>query len=197
MAWPACYTPSFSLCFGLPAFTTVVYNVNTFQPAPPPVVIVQPPAIVLASPDQAWGLLAAGFDQQALQDFAALQANFPSDPSFDVGYALAQAMLGVDDGAVVAMRRALSIRPEALLMVPTDPGLRVRLESLAARLKDKAKLLHGTVAGREMLFLLATVDTVLYANGDAYFAINTAIEQGDTQPSSFALKAMLQGRLSV
>lgn len=197
VAWPACYTPAFSLCFGLPAYTTVVYNVNTFQPAPPPVVVMQPPAVVLASPDQAWGLLANGFDQQAMQDFAALQMYQPGDPGHDVGYALAQAMLGVDDGAIVAMRRALSTRPEALLLVPTDPALRARLESLAARLKDKSKALSGTIAGRQTLFLLASVDTILYANGDAYFAINSAIEQGDNEPSSFALKGLLQGRLSV
>lgn len=169
---------------------------NTFQPAPPPVVIVQPPAVVLASPDQAWSLLANGFDQQAMQDFAALQAAQPGDPSFEVGYALAQAMLGIDESAIVAMRRALGTRPEALLLVPADPALRDRLGSLAARLKDKSHTLQGTVPGREVLFLLASVDTILYDNGNAYFAINTAIEQGDREPSSFALKAMVQGRLS-
>jgi len=197
VCWPAAYRPSFALFYGWPAYsTTFVYSVETFQPAPPQIVFVQPPAVVLASPDQAWSLLANGYDQQAMEDFAALASAQPGNPGHEVGYALAQAFLGLDDSASVAVRRAMSARAEALLLAPPDPSLRVRLEILSERLRDKARALSGTTPGRETLVLLAAVQTILYDNANAYFSINSAIEQGERDLGAFNLKAMLQARLA-
>lgn len=196
VAWPVWVQPSWALCFGTSAYTTSwVYSVDTFQPAPPPVVEVQPPAVVLASADQAWALLAAGYDQQAMSDFFELGQAQPGNPGHEVGYALSQAFLGLDESAVVAMRQALRSRAEALLLVPTDETLRRRLYLLADRLRDRARTLEGTAPGQDALFLLAAVQAILYDNANAYFSVNRAIELGDRDPASLNLKNMVQSRL--
>ncbi len=195
VAWPVWTQPSWALCFGLPAYTTTyVYAVETFQPPPPPVVELQSPAVVL-SPDQAWGLLAAGYDQQAMSDFFALSGAQPGNPGHQVGYALAQAFLALDESAVIALRGAMRERAEALLLVPTDETLRRRLWLLADRLRDRARTLDGTPAQRDTLFLLASVQAILYDNANAYFSVSRAIELGDRDQSAINLKSMLQARL--
>lgn len=166
-----------------------MYGFDTFQPPPP--------VVVLPSPQQAWSLLANGYDQQAAQDFQVLAGADPGNGSYFVGAALAQALQGDDAAAVAQMQYGLSLRAEALLAVPTDPALRSRLESMAARLKDRSKMLDGTLAGRDALFMLAAVQTILYENGKGYFSVTTAIERGDRTPAALNLKSMLAGRMSV
>lgn len=152
---------------------------------------------MLPNPQQAWGLLAYGYDQQAAQDFQVLAAADPGNGAHFVGAALALAMQGSDAAAVAQMRAGLAQRAEVLLAVPTDAVLRTRLESLAARLKDLSKLQSGTIAGRDTLFLLAAVQAILYDNGNAYFSISTAIDQGERDAAALNLKAMLAARMSV
>lgn len=158
--------------------------------------VVQPPAIVLATPDQAWGLLGAGFDSEAMEQFAALESVQPGNPGNTVGYALAQAMLGFNGSAAVAMRAALRDRAEALLLVPADPTLRNRIAGLAGQLEAQSRALPATtLAGRDALFLLACMQTILYDNANAYFWVSRLIDQGDLSPASLNLKAMLTVRL--
>lgn len=157
--------------------------------------VVQPPAVVLASPDQAWGLLAAGFDSEAMEQFSTLQGAQPGNPGNTVGYALAQAMLGFTNSAATAMREATRDRAESLLLVPTDPNLRSRLEMLATHLQDQVRAYPASQTGRDARFLLACVQAILYQNAEAYFSINSLIEQGDRDPASFNVKAMVVARL--
>jgi len=197
VGWSSCWAPGFSLCFGWNAWSTSwLYAPLVYQPAPPPVVIVRPPVVVLATPDQAWGLLAAGFDSEAMEQFATLESVQPGNPANTVGYALSQAMLGFSGSAAVAMREALRDRAEALLLVPSDPNLRGRIADLAAQLQSQSRALPATTpAGRDALFLLACMQTILYDNANAYFSISRLIDQGDLSPASFNLKAMLTIRL--
>lgn len=206
VCWPTAFAPSWSLCFGWGAWSSSFLWGANYLPAPyypvtyayPQTVVVYeqaPLAPALPTAAQAWSALAGGYDQEALSMFGQLVQANPQDAEALVGYALANSMLGFDGSGIVAMRRALAIRPEALLSAPIDPSFRAKAQPLLVRYKD---LTHSAVQQQSVdaFMMVAALETILGDEGNAYFAADTAIQRGDTDPSILNLREMLRQRLS-
>ena len=202
--WPATCAPGWSLCFGWGAWSTSFLWGPNFLPAPPVAYTSYPASTIvyeqaapapLPTAEQAWSQLAAGYDQDALSSFAQLAQANPQDAEAFVGYALANSMLGSDGSAIVAMRRALAIRPEAILAAPIDPSSRVRLEVLVEHYKEMSRsgLRQQSLDG---FFMVGALQTILGEDSNAYFAVDTAIQRGDSDPSALNLRELLRQRLS-
>ena len=129
----------------------------------------------------AWALLSSGRDRAALRQFARLAGREPDAGGPKIGYALSAARLGDLTNAARAMRRVLRVDPDALVTVPIDSTLRIRLQMLRTQyMKRLARFDHdrdGAVMLAVVCFMIGEADTARYAIG--YLAAN-----GDRGPTT-------------
>jgi hypothetical protein len=96
-----------------------------------------------APSDAAWGLLARGEARAALSAFATLALRNMRDAEARVGYGLAASMLGKDNTAAWAYRRAVDTKADVLDDLARDERLP---EPLRKRLRDLADRIEGSAA---------------------------------------------------
>jgi hypothetical protein len=136
----------------------------------------------------AWALLASGRDRAALRQFARLAGREPDAGGPKIGYALSAARLGDLTNAARAIRRVLRVDPDALVTVPIDSTLRIRLEMLRTQyMKRLARFDHdrdGAVMLAAVCCMIGEADTARYAIG--YLAAN-----GDRGPTTENLSRLI------
>ncbi len=120
--------------------------------------------------------------------FSELVYALPYEGAPRIGYAITTGLLDRDSAAVDAMRRALIDDPEAVRWVPDDPQMREQILILLDVYVDRAREDFGDI---DALFMVAALRFMLGETADAYFAIDTAIINGDEDASAFNLKAMI------
>jgi hypothetical protein len=137
---------------------------------------------------EAWGFLADGEAAAALTAFACLAQEYPYDGLANIGYAIANAMIGADQSAVVAMRRAMAVDAESIRFVPSDEDLDRAIISLAQHFGERAQDPNWRVDG---LFMMASLRAVLGDFSGAHFTITEAIRRGDDDQSAYMLRDTL------
>ena len=136
----------------------------------------------------AWALLATGRDRAALRQFARLAGRDPDAGGPKIGYALSAARLGDLTNAARAMRRVLRVDPDALVTVPIDPTLRIRLEMLRTQyMKRLARFDHD----RDGAVMLATVCCMIGESDTAQYAIGYLTANGDRGPTTENLNRLI------
>ncbi len=120
--------------------------------------------------------------------FLELVYALPYEGAPRIGYAISSGLLDRDSAAISAMRRALRDQPEALRSVPSDPLTREQILILLGVYANRAREDFGDI---DALFMIAALRFMLDEPADAYFAIDTAINNGDEDASAFNLKAMI------
>lgn len=133
-------------------------------------------------------MIADGEAVAALTAFACLAQEYPYDGLAGIGYAIANAMIGADESAVVAMRRAMSVDAESIRFVPGDEQIDQHLFSLAAHFGERAKDPSWRVDG---LFMMASLRAAMGDLTGAHFTITEAIRRGDDDPSAHMLRDTL------
>jgi hypothetical protein len=146
------------------------------------------PEPALPSIDDAWSHLRDGYIEASHAMFSELVYALPYEGAPRIGYAITTGLLGRDSAAVDAMRRALIDDPEAVRWVPDDPQMREQILILLDVHVDRAREDFGDI---DALFMVAALRFMLGETADAYFAIDTAIINGDEDASAFNLKAMI------
>lgn len=138
--------------------------------------------------DEAWLMLADGNAGAGLSAFACLAQEYPYDGLASVGYAIANAMTGADESAVVAMRRAMTIDAEAIRFIPADSELDERLLSLVQHFGELANIPKWRP---DALFMIASLKAALGDFAGAHFTITEAIRSGDDDASAHQLRETL------
>ena len=143
----------------------------------------------VAEPTDAWGLLAEGHPEQALDGFArrALQAPLHARPK--LGYGLAAALAGDLERGVWAVRRAYRRNGAVAQGLSVDERLRPALEELL--LRYRAGLFEEGSRARDAGFMSAALRQLLGEPYAAQRALETALEQGDASESARALQHSL------
>ena len=126
--------------------------------------------------------------REAIDAFATEAQRHPGRGLPRIGYAISQALAGNEDKAVWAMRRALACEPESLKEVDADPALRRRINELAAKYDRRVR--EG-FSRSDDLFMLAALRTIQGEYAAAYKVIRAAIERGDTEPTTRALRKLI------
>lgn len=139
--------------------------------------------------DDAWVLLADGYLNEARDAFFAVGEVFPFEGEPQVGYAIAVGLLGDDEAAIFAMRKALRDDPEALYEVPENLALEGHLRVLMSRYEDGAR---GADTDRDALFMVGAIRFLLGEEAVGYFAISEAVEAGDDNESTLILRELLR-----
>ena len=166
---------------------TYSYNTTTYVTYNEPFTYTLPePA--LPSIDDAWSHLGDGYIEAAQAMFSELVYALPYEGAPRIGYAISTGLRDRDSAAVDAMRRALIDEPEALRWVSDDPQMREQVRILLGVYADRAR---GDFSDIDALFMVAALRFILDEPADAYFAIDTAINNGDEDASAFNLKAMI------
>ncbi len=175
--WYDCYCdlPSYSY----DTTTYIVYDEPLDYAIPEP---------VLPSIDDAWAHLGDGYIEAAQAMFSELVYALPYEGAPRIGYAITTGLMERDSAAVDAMRRALIDEPEALQWVPDDPLVREQIRILLDVYADRAREDFGDI---DALFMVAALRFMLDDTANAYFAIDTAIINGDEDASALNLKAMI------
>jgi hypothetical protein len=137
---------------------------------------------------EAWGMIADGNGSAALAAFVCLAREYPYDGTLMIGYAIANAMVGADESAVVAMRRAITVDAEAIRFVPGDERLDENLILLAQHYGELAK---SPAWRADALFMMASLRAAVGNLTGAHFTISEAIRHGDTDPSATILRDTL------
>ena len=145
------------------------------------------PRLTAPRSEQAWALLGRGEARAALRDFAVLALRSMDDAEPRLGYALAAAMLGRDETAVWAMRRAVTVDSASLGDLPPGAALQQRLRRLAEGYSSRAR----TPGAVEALFMTGALRYLLHEEQAAAALIAEAISQGDLEPSTRALHELL------
>ncbi len=175
--WYDCYC-------ALPSYS---YNTTTYVVYDEPLTYTIPePA--LPSIDDAWAHLRDGYIEASLAMFSELVYALPYEGAPRIGYAITTGLLDRDSAAMDAMRRALIDEPEALRWVPDDPQMREQILILLGVYADRAREDLGDV---DALFMVAALRFMLGEAADAYFAVDTAIINGDEDASAVNLKALI------
>ncbi len=160
---------------------------HTYRCAPRPVVVHRPP--VHAHRVDAWGLLTDGRAAAARNAFANRVNHHPHRGEPKVGLALAHALLCEDARAAQIMRRALIHDSAALQRIPLNPRLRHRLANESHRLERKAYTRAGST---DDLILAASMQHILGHHHNAATLVHRAIDAGDRQHSTIALKLLVK-----
>jgi len=136
----------------------------------------------------AWALLSTGRDRAALRQFARLAGREPDAGGPKIGYALSAARLGDLTNAARAMRRVLRVDPDALVTVPIDSTLRIRLEMLRTQyMKRLARFDHD----RDGAVMLAVVCCMIGEADTARYAIGYLTANGDRGPTTENLNRLI------
>ncbi|HVZ94579.1 MAG TPA: hypothetical protein VG797_08715 [Phycisphaerales bacterium] len=144
-------------------------------------------AAVDAQTKNAWTLLEQGRYEEASKHFASSSAASKDDAQSRVGYALAAALMGKDETATWAMRRAFATNADAVGYIPLSDSLSTKLDQLAASTKAKA---DGST-NQDKLFLLASIEYLRHHTEDASGALEKAVAQGDYAPSTRAFMGLV------
>jgi hypothetical protein len=151
----------------------------------PPAAVSEPCPWTLA---EAWDLLAEGRPGAAQDAFDCLAEALPDDGLPLVGYALAAAVLDLNETAIEAMRDALYVDPDSLRYVPDDERLHQQMVTLAERFEHRARQQYGDA---DALFMVAALRYLLDQLPAAYYAIDVAITIGDEDPSTLSLEQLI------
>lgn len=145
---------------------------------------------------EAWRLIADGQTEAALTAFSCLAQAHPDDGLAHIGYAIANAMIepagAADDAALIAMRHAVTIDPDAIRYVPSDPDLDAVLTALLDHYVARAQEPQWRSSG---LFMMASLMTALGDYTGAHFTIGEAINSGDNDVSARSLRDVLHAAL--
>jgi hypothetical protein len=143
--------------------------------------------------DQAWDLMAEGLYEDAREAFARLIEKNQWDGLTRAGHGLSAAALGDDATAIYDMRSAFRDEPDVMRYVPVDDRTGQLILDLAGLYRDRARENQQDVDG---LFMVAALGYIITDHGMAYFAIEQAIERGDTARSTTNLRQLLAGALT-
>ncbi len=166
---------------------TYSYDTTTYVAYDEPLAYALPEP-TLPSIDDAWAHLGDGYIEAAQAMFSELVYALPYEGATRIGYAITTGLLDRDSAAVDAMRRVLIDEPEALRWVPDDPLVGEQILILLDVYADRAREDFGDI---DALFMVAALRFILGESADAYFAIDTAINNGDEDASALNLKAMI------
>lgn len=143
--------------------------------------------------EKAWELLAAGEAREARRLFDRQMQQYPSDGLPRVGYALAAALLERHDEAQQSMREALRHDPDSLNELP-DPVIEsAHVQSLLSVYEARAA---ADARDIDAMLMLSAMRYVLGDPALAYFAVDTAIERGDSDISARNLKGLIHDALN-
>jgi hypothetical protein len=185
--WPTRWTSTYSYS-AYPATSGSAYlGATTYVP------IVHEPDPCPWSLDQAWGLLAVGDDERALDAFDCLEGSLAEDGQPLIGYALAASALGEQEYAIAAMRDALRIDPASIAYLPDDERLRERVRELMAPYETRARTQYADV---DALFMVAAMWYLVGEPQTADHALSVGITLGDADSSALNLRAMIESSLS-
>ncbi len=134
-----------------------------------------------------WTPLADGRTDDAYLRFSKLSKRRPARGVPRVGLALASAVLGDRDRAVILMREALRVDGSALDHVPVDDRLRERLAALARRYPT-------TEFSEDTHFMRAALDYLRGKNEAAHTSIERALARGDDDESTAVLRRIIVDR---
>lgn len=135
-----------------------------------------------------WALLADGRYRDARSIFGQEAQSDPRNGGPKVGYALSAAAMGDLDRGAWAMRRALSMDPDALHYLTIDATLRPRLEEIMDRYRDNA---YPTVDKANSAFMLASMHYLLGDIEAAQSAIVLAVVEGERGNATVNLKRLV------
>jgi hypothetical protein len=183
--WPTRRT--YNYYYTYPATTAYTdYSGSTYVPT------VHEPEPCPWSLAQAWGLLAAGDAERAVDAFDCLSGSLAEDGLPLIGYALAASALGEHEYAIAAMRDALRIDPGSLGYLPDDERLRERVATLLPYYETRAKTQYADV---DALFMVAALWYVVGEPQTAHYALSVGITLGDGDSSALNLSAMIEASL--
>lgn len=138
-----------------------------------------------------WVLLANGQYGQA-QDIFSRDAHFrPSDGVAKIGLSLSVAAGGDLERGTWAMRRAARIDPESLVYVALERPLRLQVDKLVKRYRQK---LERAPRDPDTAFMVASLSYLLGKDSAAQHAIDDAIRYGDDSPSAENLELLIRDR---
>ena len=186
--WPA-WTPSYAYAPIVCATVIPSYTVTTVV-TPVSVPVVQP--VAPPNPQALWSALAAGYDDNAEDGFAALAAADPRERVWFVGQGFARAFRGETAWAAVIIEQALATDPSSIERVSSDPLLVARLEAL------ERSLAPLTSSGAPSLDAMLVTAASQAARGDldaAYFTATSAQAEGDRRAGTAALADWLRGEI--
>lgn len=170
----------------------VVERHVTQRVEPPRVVYVEPKYQQHHTPPVAvngWHLLADGHAYAALESFAAKATAKPDRGGPKIGVAIANSMLGRHGKATFAMRRAVTVDPNAVLRVPAEGKLAFRLKSLAFGLE------YGHHVTTDDLFLAASLRMVAGDVQGAHHTLARVERLGCTAASTRTLRHLINAQL--
>ena len=136
-----------------------------------------------------WTLLELGRSAEAVGIFGAAAARFPGDGAPETGYSIASAASGDLERGVQAMRRALSIDPDALHDMKLRDGVRPVVVELVNRYEA-----GGVGSVSDDAFMLAALYYMLHHRESARAAIDEARAAGDHSTSAVNLERLLGER---
>jgi hypothetical protein len=137
-------------------------------------------------------MLVAGEHLEARRAFRAHAEMDPGAALPRAGYALAAALMDDHVTAVDEMRRAFRGDPAALHPLRQDARLEPVLRTLADRNRARVKHDRGDV---DAWFMIAAACFLGAQDSLGYFAVDSAIGNGDMDESAFNLKALLEAEL--
>jgi len=145
------------------------------------------------STEAAWSALEADDLQRALDVFGEIVRADERNAEARIGMAIATAIQGNDRIAIDVMREAVRIDPGALALVPHSTSLDLSYEAVASHYGARIKVDLDDV---DALFMIAATRYMLGDNAVAFFAVDSAVRNGDTDESSSRLRSALQAALS-
>lgn len=139
-----------------------------------------------------WLLLATGQAREARRAFYRETQIRPADGLPLIGYAISAGLLDRYAEAVAVMRDAMGIDPEALSEVPQHDDVFYMVEELLAYYEQQTRLTPGDP---NVWYMTAALRYVIGEYTPAYFAIDRAIELGDSDQSALNLKGQIRSTI--
>lgn len=143
--------------------------------------------------NRGWARLAEGRYDEAITFFADQANNAPLNGQPKIGYALAAAGAGDLNRGAWAMRRALSIDPQAFHYVTANDGLKSRISELITRYVESPK---GAVQDTEAALMVASLHYLLRQADPAREAIKAALATDGPNAATLNLSRMIERDLS-
>lgn len=142
---------------------------------------------------EGWSLLAGDKFDEALNDFDAAIIVAPNRAEAHAGRAIVLGMTGRDADAVAAMRRAVELNPEIADYVPVDAATQSILAHLAGVYRKQAEAAEKPV---DLWFMTGALEAARRDYAAALTALQSAVNLGDTEPSTTSLRHIVQNELA-
>ena len=139
-----------------------------------------------------WDLLLAGDVNEAQRAFDRERLNVPGDGLPQIGQAITAGLLERYEEAVAAMRKALRDDPDALNEVPQNSQIADQIRALLTHYRNITREKPEDI---DALFMTAALRHLLQEDALAYFAIDKAIDAGDSDDIARMLKSVIQRAL--